>query len=424
MISHKNTAMKFYAELSAPIAQRIVGDILLAKANPKPHRLLIIGTGMIGREHMRVISLLGRCCLHGIYDKHEASMDEAEADLRSYLSTHLQASPAAQPPSSNASSSLKRYADLASACADEDVDAFMVCTPNFTHFEIFQQLLKTGKPIFIEKPMATNLDDAREMMKLIGSYGSFVQLGMQYRYKSQYRDAFHEVKIQQALGDIKTISMSEYRPPFLDKVEQWNKFNCNSGGTLVEKCCHYFDLLNLMADSEPARVFASGGQAVNFLDFEYQGKKSDIDDHAFVIIDYKNGVRASFTLNMFSQELYEELIVSGEKGRIKATESSSFKSGNSSTATLMVEVDGHPAYDPVEVTYPEIIERSGHHGATFFEHIAFADQLDGIDVDSATPLQGLRAMLLASAAQESMRRGAPVEIDAYNVEHGLDKFFK
>jgi predicted dehydrogenase len=412
MTSDKKKAPQFYAERSASAAQRALetkSDVI-----PKLHRLSIIGTGMIGREHMRVIRLLGRCCIQGIYDKHEASMDQAEADLRAYVASSVGGQSTSQP-----MTSLKRYADLDSACDDKDVDAFMVCTPNFTHFEIFKRLIETGKPIFIEKPMATSLSDARDMLSLIENYESFVQLGMQYRYKSQYRDAFHEAKIARALGDIKTISISEYRPPFLDKVEQWNKFNCNSGGTLVEKCCHYFDLLNLMAGSEPARVFACGGQAVNFLDFEYQGQRSDIDDHAFVIIDYKNGVRASFTLNMFSQELYEELIVSGSYGRIKATESSSFKSDVSSVASLMVETEGHLAYNTADVTYPEIIERSGHHGATFFEHIAFAEQLDGIPVDSATALQGLRAMLVACAAQDSIHSGMPVDIDTYRHEHGL-----
>jgi hypothetical protein len=43
-----------------------------------------------------------------------------------------------------------------------------------------------------------------------------------------------------------------------------------------------------------------------------------------VIIDYDNGVRASFTLNMFCQELYEELVVVGERGRLVASEQASF----------------------------------------------------------------------------------------------------
>ncbi len=119
------------------------------------------------------------------------------------------------------------------------------------------------------------------------------------------------------------MSLCEYRPPFLAKVDEWNKFAEYSGGTLVEKCCHYFDLLNRIAGSLPARVFASGGRAVNFLDFERQGRRSDIDDHSMVIVEYENGIRGQFTLNMFSQELYEELIVGGERGLLRTSEHAS-----------------------------------------------------------------------------------------------------
>ena len=182
-------------------------------------------------------------------------------------------------------------------------------------------------------------------MNLARDYPAVIQLGMQYRFKAQYVEALQAVAAQSALGEVKTVAMSEYRPPFLDKVDQWNKFNRNSGGTLVEKCCHYFDLINVVAQSRPRRVYASGGRAVNFLDFEWQGEMSDIDDHAMVIIDYDNGVRASFTLNMFCQELYEELVVVGERGRLVASERASFQPDTPSKAEqLLVEVPEHPAY--------------------------------------------------------------------------------
>ncbi|GIR71623.1 MAG: hypothetical protein CM15mP74_28740 [Halieaceae bacterium] len=81
---------------------------------------------------------------------------------------------------------------------------------------------------------------------------------------------------------------------------------------------------------------------MNFLDFEWQGEPSDIDDHAMVIIDYDNGMRASFTLNMFCQELYEELVVVGERGRLVASEQASFQPDTPSKAELLVEVPSIP----------------------------------------------------------------------------------
>ena len=358
---------------------------------------------MIGREHMRVATLLGRARVHGLFDPEPESVRQAVADFASYSAGKLIV-----------------YRDLRSAVDDPAIDAIFVCSPNFTHFQILQQIKHTAKPLFIEKPMAIRLDDARSMLLLADEYPSFIQLGMQYRFKSQYVEAFHEIKERNSLGAIKTITMSEYRPPFLKKVNQWNKFNAFSGGTLVEKCCHYFDLINLMAETRIDNVYAVSGQAVNFIDLTYEGKDSDIHDHAFVVMQFAGGISASFTLNMFSRELYEELSVTGKNGRLLASEHSSFTPGSRSRAEIMVEVDGHPAYQGKEVTYPAQIEASGHQGATFFEHEAFIDQLEGKPHDSASCEQGMWAILIASAAQQSAATGQLISVKDFAAEQGLN----
>jgi len=272
--------------------------------------------------------------------------------------------------------------------------------------------------------MATTLADAAALMDAAQTHSSFVQIGLQYRYKAQYQEAFHEVKSRHSLGRIHTISMSEYRPPFLDKVGQWNKFNCNSGGTLVEKCCHYFDLINLMAGSRAVRVYASGGQAVNFLDFKKEGVPSDIDDHAFVSIDYANGIRASFTLNMFCPDFSEEMIVVGDQGRLLTAERFDFHAQLPTHASIKVELGENGASRSTELSYPTLIEQSGHHGATYYEHMALMDQLDGKQVDCATVQQGLWSMIVASAAQVSISSGQAVNIDNYLREQKLGKLLE
>ncbi|MBT3529741.1 MAG: Gfo/Idh/MocA family oxidoreductase [Gammaproteobacteria bacterium] len=377
-------------------------DRYLYKSGQASHKLVVIGTGTIGQEHMRVAALLGRGKIHGIFDTSTRSMDVAEENFRK-----ISADP------------LIRYNDLESACMDPAVDAILICTPNFTHFEVLQTALKSEKPIFLEKPMATELGEAAKIVEIAENYKSFIQIGLQYRYKAQYAEALHEVLSRNTLGEVKTVSMSEYRPPFLDKVKQWNKFNEFSGGTLVEKCCHYFDLINLMADSKPIRVYASGGQASNFLDLEIDGRKSDIDDHAFVVIDYENEVRANFTLNMFCADFSEELIVTGNNGRILASEKSNFQQQGPHEATLQVELGEQGASRSSQVGYPRLVEQSGHHGATFYEHIVLMDRLENKRGEGATPLQGLWAMIVASAAQESVVSKQAVEIDEFVDRHQL-----
>ena len=368
------------------------------------HSLGVIGTGTIGQEHMRVATLLGRARVHGVYDQSPASLDVAIGGFESY-----------------AGDAPVRYDSLEAACNDPDTDALMICTPNYTHIDVFEVAAKSGKAIFLEKPMATTIDDAKRIVEVANDYGSFVQVGLQYRYKAPYVEARHEVLERGSLGAVRMLSMSEYRPPFLDKVGQWNKYACYSGGTLVEKCCHYFDLLNLFAGAAPERVFASGGQAVNFTAFEKDGEEADIDDHAFVIIDYSNGVRASFTLNMFAPHFYEELVVSGDGSRLVASESFDFYQDEIARSRVTVEHGEAGATRTTDLAYPKEIDQSGHHGATFYEHIAFMDRLDGKTTDAATPLQGLWSIVVAAAAQESVDTGLPVRIEDTVERHALAK---
>jgi len=395
--------LRFFEQASGQ--RHITEDDQYLYASDQPSfRLGLIGSGTIGQEHMHVATLLGRAKIHGIYDKASHSMDVAGEEFAKYA-TH----------------DLVHYQSLEAICQDPDNDALMICTPNFTHYELLKTAIKSEKPIFLEKPMATTLKDAANIVEISNQYPSFIQVGLQYRYKAIYVEAQHEALQRNALGQLKTISMREYRPPFLDKVRQWNKFNEYTGGTLVEKCCHYFDLINLFADSEPKSVFASGGQAVNFRHFKYQGKNSDIDDHAMVIIEYRNGIRASFELNMFCPNFYEELILCGDRGRLLANETFNFQQSDYSQSKISIELGESGASRDIKVAYPRMIEQSGHHGATFFEHQAFVDQLEGNKTNSATPLQGLWSIIIASAAQQSVQTGRCVSIDDFIGDNDLAK---
>jgi predicted dehydrogenase len=358
------------------------------------HRICVIGTGTMGQEHMRVTALLGRAQVIGIFDSQRRSMDVAAENYKEFNDYPL-----------------KLYSSLDSAFSDPDSDAIFICTPNFTHREILEAALASGKPIFLEKPMATTLKDSLDIVKWNSSYKSFIQIGLQYRYKAQYSEAIFELLNRETIGDIKTIALSESRPPFLDKVGQWNKFNIKSGGTLLEKCCHYFDLINLLASSRPIRVYAAGGRAVNFRDFEYAGVKSDIDDHAFVIIEYASGVRANFSLNMFSPNFSEELVVVGEGGRLVAAESFNMHQESATEISMHIETGELQTSRQIKLGFSKAIESSGHHGSTYFEHIAFFDRMEGKETEAATIEEGFWSIIVATAAQLSISTGEPVTIE-------------
>ena len=73
----------------------------------------------------------------------------------------------------------------------------------------------------------------------------------------------------------------------------------------------------------------------------------------------------------------------------------------------------------VDLSFPRAIEASGHHGSTYFEHIALMDRLEGKRVDSATPMQGIWAMIVASAAQKSLADALVVDVEAFIATNGL-----
>ncbi|NVM43358.1 MAG: Gfo/Idh/MocA family oxidoreductase [Candidatus Lokiarchaeota archaeon] len=376
---------------------------IFAPPNPK-YKFNLIGTGMMGLEHLRVTYLEGRATIHGIYDPNPQSVAAAQGVL-SQIDSNLK---------------LKVYDDLESACMDPEVDGLIISTPNFSHISVIREAVKSKKHILLEKPMATTIPDAHEIYSIAKNYPAVFQIGLQYRYKAMYVDAIQEALNHRKLGDIKMIHILEHRIPFLDKVKQWNKFNQYSGGTLVEKCCHYFDLMNLFAQSRPKKVYATGSMAVNFRSFEYNGRKSDILDNAVVSVDYENGVRAGFTLCMFSPQFYEELMLCGDEGHLRTYESVDFLPGPKQKTSLEIKVGENSTSRISQPCYPTYIEQSGHSGATFFEHKYFIDTIEGSKSSVATAEEGFWSIVVGYAAQKSIELGGPIKINELLQEYSIN----
>ena len=376
---------------------------IFALPSPK-YKFNIIGTGMMGIEHLRVTYLEGRATIHGIYDPNPRSVAAAQEALSQI----------------DSNSKLKVYNDLESACTDPEVDGLIISTPNFSHISVIREAVKSKKHILLEKPMATTIPDAHEIYSIAKNYPAVFQIGLQYRYKAMYADAIQEALNHRKLGDIKMIHILEHRYPFLDKVKQWNKFNQYSGGTLVEKCCHYFDLMNLFAQSRPTKIYATGSMAVNFRTFEYNGRKSDILDNAVVSVDYENGVRAGFTLCMFSPQFYEELMLCGDEGHLRTYESVDFLPGPKQKTALEIKVGENSTSRISQPCYPTYIEQSGHDGATFFEHKYFIDTIEGSKRSVATAEEGFWSIVVGYAAQRSIELGGPIKINELLQEFSLN----
>lgn len=356
----------------------------------------IIGCGMMGREHLRNIKLLP--------DTRIAAIFEPDNDMR--LAAAEIASDAA-------------FVDSVEALLDiEALDCLVVASPNIAHIGQLEQIAHHRPlPVLVEKPLFTHPEDQARIEKLTRNYPGPIWVAMEYRYMPPIA-RFLE-RLDEATGGLKMLTIREHRFPFLHKVGAWNRFNHSSGGTLVEKCCHFFDLMRLAIRSEPVRVMASAGQAVNHMDEAYDGRKPDIWDNAYVIVDFANGTRAMLELCMFAEgsRYQEEISAVGPSGKIEAFVPGpgrfwSDHLGPSPTAQL-VESPRSPM-GPISVQIPvdpALLEAGDHNGSTFYQHQRFKAALSGQSPVEVTVEDGMKAVLIGLAAQHSAASGEAVAID-------------
>ena len=233
----------------------------------------------MGQEHIKNVNLLDNAKVTSICDPNEVSLNQS---------------------SSLITNDFNSFRDLQELINNDDADAYIIATPNFTHIEVLEKILKTNKHLLIEKPLCTTIDDCKKFQLISKDYSKVIWVGMEYRYMPPVKKLIERVH-NKTLGKLKMVSIREHRFPFLKKVDNWNRFDSNTGGTMVEKCCHFFDLMRFITQSEVKQVFASGSQDVNHLDEIYNGKVPNIIDNGYVIIDFENGVRGLLDLCMFAE---------------------------------------------------------------------------------------------------------------------------
>ena len=197
----------------------------------------------------------------------------------------------------------------------------------------------------------------------------------------------------------------EHRFPFLKKVNDWNRFNRNTGGTLVEKCCHFFDLMTQVIPSDPVLVFASGGQDVNHLDELYNGEVPDIIDNAFVIVEFANGARAMLDLCMFAEGSRHEqqITVTGDVGKIETTVPGD---------QLILSNRADNNFKSIQIKPdPRVKEEGLHHGASYLEHLGFLNAIRNGTPPLVTARDGLMSVVLGVAAQQSIAFARPIKVN-------------
>ena len=358
----------------------------------------LIGCGMMGREHLRNVALLGDARVAAIFEPDDAMAAEASA-----------IAPEAE-----------RVGSLEGMLARDDLDALVIVSPNHVHAEqltaIAQARAARPLPILCEKPIVIDEAQWAALNAVREGYGAPIWVAMEYRYMPPVAALLRGAEA--ATGGIDMLTIREHRFPFLVKVGHWNRLNRRTGGTLVEKCCHFFDLMRLALRAEPVRVMASAGQVNNHRDEDLGGERADVWDSAYVIVDFDTGARAMLELCMYAEgsRYQEEISAVGRAGKIECLVPGPTRFwpddlGEPPTPQVIVsprEPKGPRVVDvPVD---PELLEAGDHNGSTFYQHRRFRDVVRGTGTVEVTLEDGWRAVRMGLAAQESARTGEAVRL--------------
>lgn len=294
----------------------------------------------------------------------------------------------------------RTYADATEMYAREELDAVVIATPNFTHEALALQAFAAGVHVLCEKPLAPTVEACDAMVDAAARADRLLAVGQHMRHNRLYQrvDALIEA------GELGTPVMmwahefrGDWASRFTDHPElgrvNWRFHQSLSGGTLLEKNTHDFDVFNWFARAEPVRVMASGGIAA------YEGR--DTLDHAVVIVEYANGFKATLQLGLFVPHGFHNRYVGllGTAGSVKIL------AGAQELCQYFRD-----RRDEVRYAVQEPITGHGH--GMRAQHVAFAEAIRGVSRLTASGEAGRAAVAVSVAAEEASRTGQPTPVQS------------
>ncbi|SDN70995.1 Gfo/Idh/MocA family protein [Bacillus sp. OK048] len=153
----------------------------------------------------------------------------------------------------------KWYDDAEALIHDPDIDAIYIATPPASHKEYTIKAAKAGKPVYVEKPMARNYAECQEMIAACEAAG--VPLYVSYYRRAQPRFLkIKELLENQAIGDVRFVSTTQYQPVLVDEKNiPWRvQPDLAGGGLFFDLASHTIDMLDfLLGPIKDVQGFAS-----------------------------------------------------------------------------------------------------------------------------------------------------------------------
>lgn len=339
-------------------------------------RIGLLGAGWFGREaHLRNLLKLDGVEVTAVSSRSEDSR-QAAAEL--------------------VGDQLQTFDDWRDVVALESLDAVIVALTNDQHHAAAMAALNAGKHLLCEKPLGLTITECDEIIAAAAAADKVLQVGHEMRHQQLYQRV-HSMVTAGDVGIPRVMWCREYRGPMRPG---WRSSEAQTGGMLLEKNCHHFDLFNWMLGGQPERVSAFGGTDVLH--------DSELLDNAQVLVEYEGGRRAVLEICLFAPSGGDcEIGIVGDAGRID-------------TRNQAIELVYH-RFDPVErreELVPDPDDEAGFQDASGridrgiraeLQH--FVDCCRSGDQPLNDGPSARMNVAVCLAAQESIRRGEVVRID-------------
>lgn len=285
------------------------------------------------------------------------------------------------------------YTDYKKMIDNEPLDAVVIASPTALHPEMTIYALNAGLHVFCEKPLGINLSSVDEMISVINSHPHQIfQSGFMRRFDESYQYAKKMVG-QGAIGDI--IYLRGYGVDPLSGMESFTKFAAasDSGGIFLDMNIHDIDLVRWFSGHEPVRVWALANNIA-------APELKDLGEYETGVaqLEMDNGSIATLLGGRHAAHGYQvELEVMGANGWLRI--------GEHSEKNLVTIFNQEGIVRPA---FQDFIERFNH--AFILELQDFANNIIKGQQPSITVEDGLKALKIAKACQESVNTGKVVDI--------------
>ncbi len=326
-------------------------------------RFAIIGAGRIGKIHGANIAARKDCELRLVADA-----DEAAAK-------------------SLAEATGARVAEIDAIMAASDIDAVAICAPTDMHADLIERAARAKKASFCEKPVDLNAERIRQCLKVVNETGAPLMIGFNRRFDPNFA-ALQARIVHGAVGAVEIVSITsrDPAPPPISYIAR-------SGGLYRDMMIHDFDMARFLLGEEPVALSAMGAALVD----KAIGDAGDIDT-AVVIMQTKSGKIAQISNSRRATYGYDQRIeVHGAKGMVRAE----------NVHETTVQFAGAQGFSGDKVLN-FFLER---YASAYRDELgAFVKAVSSGVPPSPSGEDGLRAQLLADAADKSRRTGQRVEL--------------